>query len=204
MGARIWNLYAPVYEWVMRSEKQIYDYMYAHIAQAVKDLNVLEIATGPGLIANHIASSAKSVVGTDFSPKMIEQARKRAWASNVRFEVADACALPYKDASFDVVVIANALHLIPNPEKALAEIDRVLVEGGLLIAPNFLISMHGHKLHFWPKLLRLIGIHFVHAWDEAGYKAFLLQQGLTITQGTLLKGRIDLYYAECVRRKTPA
>ena len=39
------------------------------------------------------------------------------YPSNLRFEVADATALPYEDNSFDVVLIANALHVMPNPEK---------------------------------------------------------------------------------------
>ena len=42
--------------------------------------------------------------------------------SNLHFEVADATTLPYDDNSFDVVLIANALHVMPAPEKALKEI----------------------------------------------------------------------------------
>ena len=41
------------------------------------------------------------------------------------------------DGSFDAVIISNALHIIPDPEKTLSEIDRVLRPGGVLIAPNF-------------------------------------------------------------------
>ena len=87
---------------------------------------MLELATGPGMIAKHIASSAKSVTATDFAPKMIETAKKGSVPDNVSFEVADATNLRYQNDSFDLVVIANALHIIPEPEKALAEIDRVL------------------------------------------------------------------------------
>ena len=53
--------------------------------------------------------------------------------------MADATALPYADDSFDAVLIANALHVMPEPEKALREIDRVLRPGGILIAPNFMV-----------------------------------------------------------------
>ena len=53
------------------------------------------------------------------------------------FEVVDAKHLPYKDDSFDVVIIANALHVMFEPEKAVKEIERVLRKDGLLIAPNF-------------------------------------------------------------------
>ena len=50
----------------------------------------------------------------------------------------DTCKLRYADDSFDVVIIANALHIIPEPEKALAEMRRVLKKDGILIAPNFI------------------------------------------------------------------
>ena len=150
MSLNVWNVFAPIYEFTMRSQKNIYDYMYKQIGEVAKGKDVLELATGPGMIARHIAPSASSVVATDFAPKMIETARKAKYPENVHFEVADATSLRFEDDSFDVVVIANALHIIPNPEKALAEIRRVLKEGGVLIAPNF-IFREGGKRNLWQK-----------------------------------------------------
>lgn len=136
MKEGVWNFFAPIYERAMKSQKSIYDYIYKEISAAASAKNVLELATGPGMIAKHIASSAKSVTATDFAPKMIEAAKKGSVPDNVSFEVADATNLRYQNDSFDLVVIANALHIIPEPEKALAEIDRVLKANGTLIAPN--------------------------------------------------------------------
>lgn len=196
MSLNVWNVFAPVYEFTMRSQKNIYDYMYKRIGEVSKGKAVLELATGPGMIARHIASSASSVVATDFAPKMIETARKAKNPENVRFEVADATSLRFEDDSFDVVVIANALHIIPNPEKALAEIRRVLKEGGVLIAPNF-IFREGGKRNLWQKLLSLVGVRFAHEWTEREYKSFLNANGWTITKDCIIKGRIDLTYVEC-------
>ena len=92
-----------------------------NITRAAEGKAVLELATGPGMIAKHIASAAKNVVATDFAPNMIETAKKGCVPQNVTFEVADATSLPYADKSFDLVVIANALHIIPAPQKALAQ-----------------------------------------------------------------------------------
>ena len=75
---------------------------------------------------------------------MIREAQKGKCVDNLIFEVADATDLPYENHSFDVVLIANALHVMPEPEKALKEIERVLKEDGLLIAPNFV----SHPLYF--------------------------------------------------------
>ena len=157
---------------------------------------MLELATGPGMIARHIAPLANHVVATDFAPKMIETARKAKNPENVRFEVADATSLRFMDKSFDVVVIANALHIIPNPEKALAEIRRVLKDDGVLIAPNFIFKAGG-KRNLWQKFLSLVGVRFAHEWTEDEYKSFLKANGWTIEMSYVLKGRIDLAYVEC-------
>ena len=180
----------------MRSQKSIYDYMYERIGEVAQGKDVLELATGPGMIARHIAPSAASVIATDFAPKMIETARKAKNPENVRFEVADATSLRFEDKSFDVVVIANALHIIPNPEKALAEIRRVLKDDGVLIAPNF-IFREGGKRNLWQKFLSLVGVRFAHEWTENEYRSFLNANGWTIEMSIVLKGRIDLAYVEC-------
>ena len=90
MSKTIWDKFAPVYSLAMKSQKNIYDYMYKHIAEAVMGKKVLELATGPGLIAKNVAWSAERIVATDFSPEMIEQAKKGNVPPNVTFEIADA------------------------------------------------------------------------------------------------------------------
>jgi len=198
MSKNIWNVFAPVYEFAMRSQKNIYDCMYERIGVVAKGKDVLELATGPGMIARHIAPLANHVVATDFAPKMIETARKAKNPENLSFEVADATSLRFMDKSFDVVVIANALHIIPNPEKALAEIRRVLKDDGVLIAPNF-IFREGGKRNLWQRILGLVGVRFAHEWTEDEYKSFLKANGWTIEMSYVLKGRIDLAYVECNR-----
>lgn len=196
MSKNIWNFFAPVYEFSMRVQKDIYSYLYERIGEVVKGKVVLELATGPGMIARHIAPAAKSVVATDLAPKMIETALKAKNPENLSFEVADATSLRFEDNSFDVVVIANALHIIPNPEKALAEIRRVLKDDGLLIAPNYLLNVGGMK-NLWKKILNLIGIRFAHEWTANEFKAFLESNGWSIKMDRVIEGRIDLIYVEC-------
>lgn len=200
MKEGVWNFFAPIYERAMKSQKSIYDYIYKEISAAASAKNVLELATGPGMIAKHIAPSAKSVTATDFAPKMIEAAKKGSVPENVSFEVADATNLRYQNDSFDLVVIANALHIIPEPEKALAEIDRVLKSNGTLIAPNFIEREKGKK-NLWQKILSLVGIKFAHEWTKEEYKTFLSDHGWQVTKSHVCKGRIDLLYAECKRIK---
>ncbi len=200
MKKNIWDRFAPIYSLTMKSQKNIYDYMYKHIGDAVKGKKVLELATGPGLIAKNVAGPAEKIVATDFSPKMIEQAKKGKVPSNVTFEIADASDLHYEDKGFDVVIIANALHVVPNPEKVLSEIDRVLVDNGLLICPTFIHRSAEKKENLWAKLLKALGVNFAHQWTAEEFKTFIESNGWKITASEVVPGRIDLMYAECVRK----
>ena len=200
MNKKVWDLYAPIYERAMRADRKVYQYMYDRIPQIIADKEVLEIATGPGLLAKNVADAAKKMIATDYSDGMIAEAKKSVYPSNLIFEVADATALPYKDDSFDVVLIANALHVMPNPEKALSEIDRVLKPDGVLIAPNFVAHKETFVSRVWSKILQIAGISFEHQWSTAGYQDFLKQNGWEIQHSREMQARIAIVYTECVRK----
>ena len=204
MNRKIWDLYAPIYERAMRADRKVYQYMYDRIPQVIADKEVLEIATGPGLLAKRVAGAAKKMVATDYSDGMIAEAKKGNYPANLTFEVADATALPYEADSFDIVLIANALHIMPEPEKALSEIHRVLRPGGTLIAPNFV----GHKgtilSRIWSGILRIAGISFDHQWSAGEYQDFLRQNGWEIQHSQEMQARIAIVYVECVRKQEEA
>ncbi len=201
MKKKIWDLYAPIYEKAMRADYKYYKFMYDRIPTKIQNKEVLEIATGPGLLAKHVAYAAKRMVATDYSEGMIREAKKGAHADNLTFEIADAANLPYKDHSFDVVLIANALHVMPEPEKALREINRVLREGGLLIAPNFVSHKAGLISRLWSGSLKLAGIKFEHQWNGEEYLAWLRENGWKILYQKSCPARISLMYTECIRAR---
>lgn len=201
MNKKIWDLYAPIYERAMRSDRKVYRLMYHRIPKIVKGKDVLEIATGPGLLAKHVAYAANKMIATDYSAGMIAEARKGIYPDNLTFEVADAANLPFDENSFDVVLIANALHVMENPEKALEEIDRVLKDKGLLIAPNFVNHKNGLVSSIWSGLLKIAGVRFEHQWSTEEYKAFLEKNGWKVKNCKEMRARISMAYVECVRSR---
>lgn len=94
---------------------------------------VLEVGCGPGRLARHLAHDhGLEVTGIDLDPAMVERARAAAGSSSPRptFIAADVAALPFEDASFDVVVSTLSMHHWEEPRAGLAEIGRVLRPDG--------------------------------------------------------------------------
>lgn len=89
---------------------------------------VLDVATGPGIIAAAASARGAIATGVDFAENMVSVARRRY--PTIDFQVADATKLPFADDSFDAVVMGLALFMILEPDKALKEAHRVLTAGG--------------------------------------------------------------------------
>ena len=194
-----WNRNAKRYDRFMRNDRAAYEKLYELIRPVVKARTVLELAAGTGLIAKNIVRAASHIEVTDASEEMITEAKRNNRSAKLHFSVRDMFCLPYADKSFDVVIVSNALHIVPQPEKALAEIRRVLKDDGVLIAPTF---THGNgtlrgiiKLFF----MKLAGFPLNSRWSSADYLAFLRQNGWTVRKSAVLKASFPLTYAECVK-----
>lgn len=134
-----WQRLAKIYAPLMESDKKFYNAICGYIRDYLKsDMNVLELACGTGQLSFPLSDCTNSWTATDFSENMIKQAKRRGTTEKLSFCVADATALSYENENFDCVVISNALHIMPEPEKAMQEIRRVLKKDGILYAPTFL------------------------------------------------------------------
>ncbi len=100
------------------------------------DSVVLDVACGPGIITAALAPRVREVVAFDLTPEMLSHARQRctsAGLTNVTFREGSATAMPFADASFDVLVTRLSLHHFQHPAEPLAEMSRVLKPDGALV-----------------------------------------------------------------------
>ena len=192
-----WDRNAGRYDRFMRKDREVYEKMYELIRPVVKDKTVLELATGTGLIARHIIKAAAHIEATDASVEMIAEAKRDNQSAKLHFSVQDMFRLPYADKSFDVVIVSNALHIVPQPEKALAEIHRVLKDDGVLIAPTFTHAGNSFSGKIRAFFMKLAGFPLHSKWTSEEYLRFLRQNGWAVRKSVVLKASFPLTYAEC-------
>lgn len=194
-----WDKNAGRYDRFMRKDAAAYERLYRLLRPVVRQKTALELATGTGLIAKHIVRYADHIEATDASQKMIEQAKQSVKSAKLYFSVQDMFHLPYADQSFDVVIVVNALHIVPEPEKALSEIRRVLKDDGVLVAPTFTHADNAFFGKVKAFFMKLAGFPLHSKWTSHEYLAFLRENGWTVQKSTVLKASFPLTYAECVK-----
>ena len=194
-----WDKNAGRYDRFMRKDQAAYDEMYELIRPVVKAKTVLDLATGTGLIAKHIVNAAAHIEATDASAEMIAEAKRDNQSAKLHFSVQDMFRLSYADESFDVVIVSNALHIVPQPEKALAELRRVLKDDGVLVAPTFTHADNSFLGKVKAFFMKLAGFPLHSKWTSADYLSFLRENGWMARKSTVLKASFPLTYAECVK-----
>ena len=194
-----WDKNAGRYDRFMRKDRAAYDEMYEMIRPVVRHKTVLELATGTGLIAKHIVNAAAHIEATDASPEMIAEAKRDNRSAKLHFSVQDMFRLPYANQSFNVVIVSNALHIVPQPEKALQEIKRVLKDDGTLIAPTFTHAGNSFSGKVKAFFMKLAGFPLHSKWTSEEYLRFLRQNGWAVRKSAVLKASFPLTYAECVK-----
>lgn len=191
-----WDRWAKRYDRAMSGDKDTYAQIVSRMKKKLnRNMIVLELACGTGILSVQLAGNVKILEATDFSEEMIRQAKAKAHSLRLHFSVQDATNLPYAPGIFDAVVISNALHIMPEPGKALAEIRRVLKPGGILIAPAFTAagSLSGRMRI---RLMELSGFKVFHKWTPKEYLDFLKENGFETACRKTFEGGLKLTYAE--------
>jgi ABC-2 type transport system ATP-binding protein len=118
--------------------------------------NIIEFGCGTGCFTKIIARAAKQVIATDISKEMLEVAKNQLKdCTNTTFEEANCENASFSSNTFDTVFMANVIHFIKEPKKALKESYRILKPGGLLLLVDY--TGFGMK---WSDKMKL-GIRFI-------------------------------------------
>ncbi|MEO5559905.1 MAG: metalloregulator ArsR/SmtB family transcription factor [Dokdonella sp.] len=126
------------------------------MTQLVETGDVLDIASGDGVLAELLAPRANSIVCIDASTRVVDAARQRLKAfSNVEVKVGDMHTLDFADARFDLVLLMHALTYSDNPAAVVAEAARVLRSGGRVVAAT--LGRHAHRTAVEPFEHRNLG-----------------------------------------------
>jgi phosphatidylethanolamine/phosphatidyl-N-methylethanolamine N-methyltransferase len=164
--------------------------------------DVLEVAAGTGLLTLPVARVARRLVATDYSEAMIGLLQQRvheAGLTNVECSRRDLYELGFPPASFDAVVCANVLHLIPDLPRALAALQTVLRPGGRLVAPTF-CHAETRLSRTVSRVLALTGFPSQRRLSSRTLREALESAGLQITRQETLPGLIPISFVAGVLR----
>ena len=189
-----WDRVAGLYDWVELTNRRVNSAAAVRVARLVPEgARVLDCAAGTGLFALAAARRADSVLCTDLSQAMLSRAEKKArkqGLSNICFAVRDLTALPEGNGGFDVVIAANVLHLLPEPETAVRELWRVTAPGGRLILPTYLQGKAEAAYGTMIKIYQGVGFHYEHAFTPGTYRAFLENLCLAPVELEVIPGHV--------------
>lgn len=157
-------------------------------AVAVRGADLLDVATGTGNLAIAAARAGARVTGLDLTEELLAVARARADGLGIPFDAGDAEALPYADASFDLVTSVFGVQFAPRAEIVAAELRRVTRPGGAIALVHWtkegligrLFSVMGRYLPAPPSFVTSPA-----RWgDEAYLRELFAGDQVTITRGT--------------------
>lgn len=193
----IWDKLSPFYDLF----ENIYNgKCYKGIAEKIEeyvteDDVVLECACGTGLLTLPMARKCKKLIATDYSVGMLRQTKKKvAKYANTKVGKASILALPFGDDKFDVVVAANVIHLLDEPDKAISELKRVCKPGGKIILPVY-INMEKKNSVIAAKLLLVFGVKFKRQFSLDSYKEFIASYGMKEVRYSVVDGHMPCAFA---------
>ena len=199
-----WDKISPLYDLFEKVYNgKVYNGTGAKVAEFIEPTDtVLECACGTGAISVSIAPKCRRLIATDFAAGMLRQAEKKCRKfENVIFRKADITHLKCKDGRFDKVVAGNVIHLLPNPELALHELERVVKPCGRIIIPTY-INMSKGTGTAAVKFITLLGADFKRQFDLESYKQFFADMGYANVEYHVVDGRMPCAIAVITKKRT--
>jgi len=163
---KLFGRWAPVYDIIAIFLSGVKNKI-VNLVDAGNSLRILDVATGTGEQAFAFAKRGYDVIGIDLSEDMLKVANKKNKYENVKFEIADATNIPFKDKHFDVSCVSAALHDMPLSirEKVLEEMARVTKLKGAIIIVDYALPKN--------RIGKYLIYHFVKSYESRYYPEFI-------------------------------
>ena len=186
---RVWDIFAPYYNIVVIPISMVRNKVI-DFTNAKKGSKILDVATGTGKQAFAFAKQGYKVTGIDLSEAMLKIANKKNKYGNLKFKIADATNLSFKNNSFDVSCISFALHDMPLTiiEKVLKEMVRVTKPNGMMVIVDYALPKN--------KIGRFLIYHFVKLYEKYYYPEFIKSdlKALLRKNGIQIKKEIQILF----------
>lgn len=203
--AIFWDSAAKRYDRQTKRLAAMYDEMVRRILQELAPGdNVLDVGTGTGEIPLRICHAVSRLEAVDASREMIAVARDNAklrGARNVTFSVHNSYNLPFRDGTFDAVIVSNLLHIVEHPADVLAEARRVLKTDGRLIAPTY-VGRESVRARIFSWVLKRTGHPVYTRFTSRSLRALVERSGFEVADQALLKNILPVSFI--VARKAGA
>lgn len=198
------QIISPHRRLLIRRDSEALQQILALMQETVSEKRVLVLAGNDDSLARRIAEYAADTVAV-FSEDVRKFEVQQPFPENLRFLRAEPDTLPFLNGVFDVVISADTLHRVQEPDAAMQEVRRVLKQGGLLIAPA---CVHrdmtvNHTLADLA-LRRTIAWQPARRWTKNSFIAFLHQYGWYIRKGRMIRTAAPYAYAyaECILKRS--
>ncbi len=162
---------------------------------------VLELACGTGLITRCAAPACKKLVATDLSVGMLKKTEDNCFGMrNVIFRKADIMNINCSDERFDKVIAGNVIHLLDDPDGAVAEMNRVCKKGGLIIIPTYINKDEQGKQNLFTQVVDKAGAGFKRQFTLDSYRQYFEQLGYEDVEINYFDGRVPCAVAVLKRK----
>ena len=193
---------AAGYEQLMGRWSQKLAPLFIDFAGVADGERILDVGCGTGSLTFALARAAdlSEIAAIDYSPVFVEEATRRNTDPRIKVRQADACALPFEGGTFDRALALLVLHFVPQADKAVAEMRRVVRSGGVVAAAvwDHLGGMPGMRMMIDTVAAlseggrRLRGRYCFQPMMEPGeLKRTFIEQGLVDVAETQLMIRMD-------------
>ncbi|MBR7008523.1 MAG: class I SAM-dependent methyltransferase [Ruminococcus sp.] len=162
---------------------------------------VLELACGTGMITRCAAPACKKLVATDLSVGMLKKTEDNCFGMrNVIFRKADIMNINCSDERFDKVIAGNVIHLLDDPDGAVAEMNRVCKKGGLIIIPTYINKDEQGKQNLFTQVVDKAGAGFKRQFTLDSYRQYFEQLGYEDVEINYFDGRVPCAVAVLKRK----